>query len=193
MNKIKTVSKYLKVTLYLMMAFIALFAVSYWSITDEIVVEKGISYDGFYLNMLYSPLEISDLQKFGISKILLSPMHKISGFLVMMIPVSVLFFALYQGIRLFSLYEKGYIFSRENVTSYRRLGYAMFAWVGSNIIYTPLMTFVMTHANPSGQRFISVSMSLSDVATLLVGGVVLLISWVMQEGLKISDDQSHTV
>lgn len=193
MSKIKIVSRWLKSILYLIIAFIALFSVSYWFIIEQIVVEKGMLSEGLYFNMLYSPLDVSDLQKFGISKILLSPMSKMYGFFVMMIPVSAIFFSLYQGIRLFSLYEKGKIFSKENVERYKKLGYAMFAWVGANVIYTPLMTFAITHGNISGQRFIALKVSLSDIATILVGGGILLISWVMQEGLKIADDQSHTI
>ena len=33
----------------------------------------------------------------------------------------------------------------------------------------------------------------SDVGTLIIGAVVLLVSWVMKEASKLEDEQAHTV
>ena len=115
------------------------------------------------------------------------------AFLASLLPVSAALYGVMTLRALFSLYEKAIIFSAENVMYFRRLGYALIAWVISNALFTPLISAIMTYSNPPGDRMLVAQLGVFDISTLLIGCVVLLIAWVMDEGRKLEDEQAHTV
>lgn len=96
--------------------------------------------------------------------------------------------------RLFKNYQKGNIFSLENVYSYRKLGWLCF-WDG--LLAKPLqqafMTVAATLSNPPGHRCIMVSFGTPNLEALFWGILVLAVSWVMAEGYKIQEDQNLTI
>ena len=116
-----------------------------------------------------------------------------AGFLVSLLPLGVVVFGLLTLRRLFLLYEGGIIFSGANVHCFRRLGYAFIAWAVANLLYTPLLSVILTAANPPGEKALVLQFGSPHLATLITGGVVLLIAWVMDEGRKLEDEQAHTV
>jgi len=113
--------------------------------------------------------------------------------LTSLIPVSVLIFAVFTLAQLFRLYEKGIVFSTSNVKRYRRLGYLIIFWVLALFIFTPLASLVVSINSPPGERFITIGFELLDVFTLITGAIVVLISWVMDEGRKLEDEKALTV
>lgn len=117
------------------------------------------------------------------------------AFGISLLPLGVAMFALHQLITVFKNYEKGQIFCLENAKCYRKLGFSFFAWVISGLITQPLLSLALTLANPPGEhlRMITLSFNGGDFATLLVGGIVIIISWVMMEGHKLAEEQAHTV
>ena len=115
------------------------------------------------------------------------------AFLVSLIPLGVALYGLFTLRALFKLYEKAVIFSAENVKCYRRLGYAFIAWVIANALFAPLISLVITFNNPPGQRALVAQFGIMDATNLIIGAVILLISWVMNEGRKLEDDQAYTV
>ena len=60
----------------------------------------------------------------NLNHININPTTKLLACLVCMLEVSVIWFALYQLIKLFGNYEKGQVFSLANVNHYKKLGYA---------------------------------------------------------------------
>jgi len=115
------------------------------------------------------------------------------AFLVSLLPVGAAMYGLLTLRSLFGLYEKAIIFSAENVKYFRRLGYALIAWVLANALFTPLISTIITFSNAPGERMVVAQLGVFDVSTLLIGCVILLVSWVMDEGRKIEDEQAHTV
>ena len=113
--------------------------------------------------------------------------------LVSFIPASVAIYGLITLRQLFKLYENGIVFSTENVSCFRRLGYTLIAWVFANFIFVPLISVVISINNPPGARQLTVGFGSSDLATLIIGAIVILVSWVMHEASRLEQEQAFTV
>ncbi|HNX24076.1 MAG TPA: DUF2975 domain-containing protein [Spirochaetota bacterium] len=96
-------------------------------------------------------------------------------------------------IKLFSLYEKGIIFSSDNVNCYRKLGYLIIIFMAAGIIHNSAMSVIISLHNPPGQRIITFSLSSSDFALGIIGMIVVLVSWIMDAGREMSDEQEYIV
>jgi cellulose synthase/poly-beta-1,6-N-acetylglucosamine synthase-like glycosyltransferase len=123
----------------------------------------------------------------------LSGTTRFFGFLASLIPLAVKMAGLYVLIKLFRLYENAEIFSSHNVACFRNLGRILMLWVISQLIYIPLISLVITYNNPPGERAIAVSLGSTDLTALIVGVILLVVSWVMDEGRKLEDEQRLTV
>jgi len=114
-------------------------------------------------------------------------------FVASLIPIAVATFGAFTLARLFQLYENGIVFSTLNVKYYRSLGYTIIGWVIATFLYTPLNSIIVSINNPPGERYVTVGFEAFDLFTLTMGIIVLLISWVMDEGRKLEDEQTYTV
>jgi len=123
----------------------------------------------------------------------LSGSQLILGALVSLLPLGVTLYGLVTLKALFRLYADAVMFSIDNVKYFRRLGYIFIAWVIANTIFTPLISLVMTYSNPAGERTLVAQFGIVDLFTLIAGGVILVIAWVMNEGGKLKDEQEYTV
>ena len=142
----------------------------------------------FFNSLSHALIEIP----FMVSQELSFPTRTLA-FLVSLLPVGIVTFGVYTLARLFALYEKAVIFSAENVKHFRTLGYTLLLWVIARLIYLPLLSITLSFNNPPGQRIVAAGFELVDVTALITGAVVLLISWVMDEGRKLEDEQAYTI
>lgn len=94
---------------------------------------------------------------------------------------------------LFGLYAAGEIFSRRNVACYRALGRALLYWAGAAFVNTSLLSLAMSAGMPPGQRFLTISLGSDELAALFAGAVALVVSWVMDEGRHIEEEQALTI
>jgi len=115
------------------------------------------------------------------------------AFLVSLIPASVAIYGAINLKELFKFYERGIVFSKQNANCFRRLGYALISWVFANLIFVVLISLVLTFNNLPDERVMVAQFGISDVGTLIIGAVVLLVSWVMEEASKLENELSHTV
>ena len=106
---------------------------------------------------------------------------------------SIIMYALKVLINLFRSYERNEIFSLDNVMSYQKLGYSLFYWVGASVVYGALMSVILSFNNPPGDRMLAIGFVGVDFLTLVLGFIILIISWVMKEGYILADENSHTV
>jgi len=95
--------------------------------------------------------------------------------------------------RLFRLYEKGIVFSADNVRYYRNLGFCIIGWVITSFLAEPLSSLIISRNNPVGEHYITVGFDHFDLFSLVIGAIVVLISWVMDEGRKLEDQQVYTI
>jgi hypothetical protein len=112
------------------------------------------------------------------------------AFLVDLLPLGVTLYGLTRLKNLFELYEKGSIFTEENVNCFRSLGRALIAWVACDVVSNTLLSIVLTMGNPPGRRMITVGLNSGECTGLFVGAVVLIISWVMDEARKMQEEQA---
>ncbi|MBN1532347.1 MAG: DUF2975 domain-containing protein, partial [Spirochaetes bacterium] len=96
-------------------------------------------------------------------------------------------------VRLFGLYGEGKIFLAENVRLYRRLGLVIILSMIAGVIANSLTTIALTIDNPPGHRMLSLSLSSSQVMTLIIGLLVLLIARIMDAGRELQEEQQYTV
>ena len=115
------------------------------------------------------------------------------AFLTSLIPLSVVIYGLVTLKELFELYENEIIFSEKNVSCFRRLGFISIYWVIANMVFVTLISIVITFNNLPGEQVIIAQFGVSDIAMLIIGSIVVLISWVMNEASKLEDEQAHTV
>ncbi|NNF99647.1 MAG: DUF2975 domain-containing protein [Desulfobacteraceae bacterium] len=145
-----------------------------------------VTYDGQYA---FLSQQISNLPIHGE----LSPLFRAFGFIVCFIPTGIIMAGLFHLSQLFKLYEGYHIFTDANVRCYRRLGQILILWVFSTFLYDPLMSIVLTYNNPPGQRMIQIGFESVDLTALLIGVVVLIVSWVMQAAKQLKDEQDLTI
>ncbi len=100
------------------------------------------------------------------------------GFLSSMLPGGLMVYALWQLRALFGLYGRGQIFTAENARRLRRFALAVLA---------------VTLGNPPGQRLLSVGFSSSQLVTLFMGAMFLVIAWVMDEARELAEDQAQII
>lgn len=116
----------------------------------------------------------------------------ILGFLISLIPVSAALYGALNLKRLFSLYEKGIVFTENNVTCFRHIGYAVLFSVPASIVDTMLISLMLNYEKPFGSR-VYLQFGSTDMVFLMMGSVILLISWVMKEAALLEDEHAHTV
>ncbi len=117
-------------------------------------------------------------------------MAKVWGFVVSMVPGAVLMYILVQLSRLFRHYEQGHFFTRANVAIFHRLGWSVLAWAAGDFLHITGLGIVLTLHRPAGQRLLVVNITSDQVLVVLIGLVVLTISWVMDEARKIEEEQA---
>lgn len=98
-----------------------------------------------------------------------------------------------QLISLFENYQIGHVFTRRNAASYRNLSRSILAWVLLGVLGSTLATLIITLNNGPGKHVLSLTFVGSDVITLVLSGVFLLLSTVMFEAQVIADENAKTI
>jgi hypothetical protein len=118
---------------------------------------------------------------------------RLMGFAVTMLPTGVAMIGGYHLVRLFRLYEQGQIFRDSNVRCFKKLSRVLIWWFAAGIVHNSLLSVVLTLHTPPGQRMITVELGSPDLTALLLGAILAVIAWVMEEGRRLQEDQDFTV
>lgn len=114
--------------------------------------------------------------------------------MVQMIPTIIVMLGFYYLIQLFKLYAQNIIFDPKNVILIKKIGYTLIAQVFVSLLITqPLLSFILTMDALPGQREIAVGFGSEEISNLIIGGIVVLISWVMAEGGKLEEEKNLTI
>lgn len=179
MNKLMKVSHHFKMLFQSLLVLFPVATILIWSVIDKLPLE-----------MIASNTELGTI---NIASLSFTPLSKLLGCLISFLATGVIMYGILQFIALFKNYEAGEVFSLQNVRYYRRLGYSLFYFVIAKFISLPLMCMALTFQNPPGKRMVSVLFGSNDFLLLVTGGLVLLISWVMQEAYKIAEENAKTI
>lgn len=182
MSKIQQQSRRVRILLQILLILTPILVCYFWLTIEtpyDFLRNTGIVQTSFDLNHLtLVPLTLST---------------RLLAMLTSMIYCSIIMYALKILIQLFRNYENKQIFSLENATCYQKLGYSVFYWVGGSFIYQAIMTLVLSFNNPPNQRIIAISFEGIDFLTLLMGIIIVIISWIMKEGYLLADEQNYTI
>lgn len=118
---------------------------------------------------------------------------RLMGFIVSMLPAAIAMYGTWTMVRLFRLYEMEQIFRKANVRCYRDISRALIIWCVARFISEPLMSIALTLHYPPGQRLLVLGLNSVDITALLVGLVLAVIAWVMDEGRKLQEEQDLTI
>jgi len=174
MQRIQRVSKKFRVLFAVLSLCIPILVLLYWLLFNHLPA-------GFIMQL---PVAVKSSLPMG---------TLVMAFFVSLIPTSVAIYGLINLNRLFRLYEQAIVFSEQNVLYFRRIGYTLIYWVVANQLFTVLISLTLTFNNPPGERMLVAQLAISDIGSLIIGGVVVLVSWVMNEATKMEHEQAYTV
>lgn len=123
----------------------------------------------------------------------LSIVNRVLCFVATMLPAGVAMYGFSVLRGLFGLYSGGEIFSARNVACYRKLGRTLLYWAGAVFLNTTLISLAASVGMPPGQRHVTVGFGSIELVALFAGAVALVISWVMDEGRRIEEEQALTI
>jgi hypothetical protein len=107
---------------------------------------------------------------------------QVIGLLIALLPLSALTCVIFDVRKLFGFYKEGVMFSLDHVIIFKNTAKALLWWVLFSIIYESAKSVLFTAGNPPGSRLLEVGFSSGEFTTLMVGGIVFVIAWVMDEG-----------
>ncbi|MCJ2164577.1 MULTISPECIES: DUF2975 domain-containing protein [unclassified Pseudodesulfovibrio] len=118
---------------------------------------------------------------------------RILGLSVTMIPVGIGMIATWWLICLFGCFARGEVFTQSSVSYISRTGWTMVASVVTLPIYQLLLSWVLTMHNQPGERLLSISLDLNDLEKIITAAIIILVSWIMEEGRKLRENDDLTV
>lgn len=181
MHKIQQVSHYYRFLFQLMFLALPIMVGVFWL---DAPTPIGFPQIGFPVSFIPHGIEILHV---------LSPITKFYGFLICLIPLFFTELVLYYLIKLFLLYESAEIFSFENVTYIKKMGYALLAGQLFNPVFEALITLNLTWGNPQGHRVMAITVDGTNIGIILGALMTILISWIMAEGCKLREEQQLTI
>lgn len=183
MHRIKRVSLFFKTVFQILFIALPVILGIAWSTSPESFVIMGGA-----INMSFIPRPY-------VNNILhtLTPIDRLFGFGISSIPMLLELYILYSLIKLFDLYNKGEIFTVNNVRYIRNIGYALLITQIVNPLYEGLIGVALTWHNPHGHRFASVTLDQTNLEIIFFALIVILISWIMAEGCKLREEQQLTI
>jgi len=177
LSKIKKFSKNFHLLLSFVLMVIPLYYISYWTFINYLP-ETLINVNTHSTPLIPNQLPIK---------------LQIIGFITSLLPLSALTYGLVNIRKLFSFYKEGVIFSFEHVSIFKNTAKALVLWVVLSMIYESAKSVLFSAGNPPGFRVLEVRFSSAEITTLLVGGIVFVIAWVMDEGRILTEENKLTV
>lgn len=173
--RVQTMSRFLRIVFTIILIGIPLIQILFWIFFNQLPPE-----------MIPRELPVAVKQN-------LTMMTRLLALAASFITTGVVMACVYQLIRLFRFYEHAEIFTEGTVGCLRTLGRLLIGLFVAGIIQQPLLSVALTLQNPPGQRMLTFGLNSDNITVLLFGGVVVLITWVMDEGRKLQEEQRLTV
>ena len=123
----------------------------------------------------------------------LSPERLIAAAAITAVPVGVLLFGLWQVRTLFLNFVDGHVFTLASARLLRNFAGSVLAQAILGPISSTALMLAFTLDNPPGNRQLVITLSSQDYLALIVGGVLLAVSWVMVEATRIADENASFI
>lgn len=176
MHRVAQVSRVMKLCCTLGIIGIPLFYAAWWAIFN-----------------LWAPLD-PDFADIAPERFPLPLGTLVVGFLITMLPGGIAMFAVWRLRALFGLYARGLVFTAANARCLRDYAIALMASAVANPIAKSLLWVALTYGNPpEAERIVTFGFGSSEIKTLFLGFVFLVIAWVMDAGRELAEDQAQIV
>ena len=177
LSKIKNFSKHVYRLLSFLLVAVPLYYIVYWA----------------FINQLPETLVTVNVQSTPFIPLKLPITLQLIGFMTSVFPASALMYGLLNIRKLFSFYKEGIIFSFEHVGIFKRTSKALLLWVLLSMMYESAKSVVFSAGEPPGSRVVTITFTSAEMTTLLVGGMLLVIAWVMDEGRILAEEKELTI
>jgi hypothetical protein len=177
LHRIKICSKNFHFLLSFLLIAIPLYYVGYWAFINHLpatLITVNIPPTSLISNKL--PIELQFV-----------------GFMGSLLPLSALCYGLVNIRKIFSSYKEGIIFSFEHVGYFKKTAIALILWVFFTIVYESVKSILFSLGNTPGNRIVEVNFSAIEITHLLIGGIIFVIAWVMDEGRVLSEEKELTI
>lgn len=132
-------------------------------------------------------------QRLDMTSVVVTGDVRIAGFLISLLPLSILFYGLYQAHQMFAGYRRGEVFTDAAAERMRGLAYSLVGVAIAHPIAQAALSVVLTwHAGP-GHRQLSISLSSNDYFLAALGVLLLAIAQVMREAVRIAEENREIV
>lgn len=183
MNKIQKLSRFFKnLFMVILVGWPIILAIIWFGNQHGFPANVGLCISNFIGTDLYNMIRV--------------PMTwniKMMGFAVSFIPMGMGMLISWFFMKLFACYEQGDIFTLQGIGTIKKIALIISANVILHPLYETLLTLAMTMHNPVGYRFINVYIGAVDIRNLIMAGLVFFITYIMQEALKLREEQALTV
>ncbi|HEY2811656.1 MAG TPA: DUF2975 domain-containing protein [Rhabdochlamydiaceae bacterium] len=182
-HKIQRLSRIFKIVFLICAFALPVIDAGFWITNGYPFLKPWMRWDPFYHfdNLPIKPLPEMDV------------LIKFFGFLISLLPASLNICAFILLAKLFHCYEQLEIFSRSTVLILRKLGICILLNQLLFPFYVAIFSLALTITNPPGFRNISVAFGPEQVNLLIIGSLIILVSWIMDEGRKLQEEQASTI
>jgi hypothetical protein len=118
---------------------------------------------------------------------------RLLGFLISMLPMSALFYALFEAFRLLSDVASGQVFTPMMTVRLRRIGLAVIVLGLMRPLSAALVGVALTSARAPGARELAIGVSFDDYMIALFGGLILILAQVMLQATRLADEHRQIV
>ena len=119
--------------------------------------------------------------------------NRFLGLVVSMVPASLLIYGLARLRRMFRLYEAGEIFSTETALCLKQFGIAVMLQAILHPVAGAFQSVIVTFHNPPGERMLTLSFGSAEYSAALLGGLLLVIAWIMGQGAKLAEENRQFI
>jgi hypothetical protein len=107
-----------------------------------------------------------------------------------LIPSLLIYLSLF---KLFGLYQQGRIFTSANIQCIKNIGTVLLAWIALKLLYPVLVTLVLRFSGASDTLALYMSLGSGELKLLLIGLVIYVIAWVMNEATSLHQEQELVI
>ncbi len=95
--------------------------------------------------------------------------------------------------KLFGLYQRGLVFTAENIQCIKNVGTVLLGWLVLKLFYPLLVSLVLRISGASDTLSIYMSVGSDELRYLLIGLVIYVIAWVMSEASSLHQEQELVI
>jgi len=95
--------------------------------------------------------------------------------------------------KLFGLYQRGLVFTVENIQCIKNVGTVLLGWLVLKLFYPLLVSLTLRFTGASDTLSIYMSVGSDELRYLLIGLVIYVIAWVMSEATSLHQEQELVI